>query len=852
MSRGRRHKKKNFTSNDDGKKGNKRTKKTTGGEANKNNNANGVMVSERRSTRGHPAVNNTNEKVPRELASYLEAGPSEAQSNRLMNPGRCSIRGCKLTTTIPVKCDTTYDSTMNETDKCKHVCHYECAKEADLISDFNDECLYCSKKCKTKGDKYRDEELQNATPKGKGNITKKKTTTHRVGVSHHRDDEPFIQSLSQDSSTVAGDDADSTGGYEPNSSTTTRQTKGTKTRTNSNNKNNNKSTDYAELIANGEFPVSLRIGWKKLERANGTVTAPQKDNEYIHFLKSELTTSSSFEEVKVVVEGRLPAGKQLFEKNGHSFYYNHREQSVDPGVTSGMKEEKDTCYKLTSTISDDEDYYDAIGTSGLKLVTSELPDDSPVTTDAACEDVTDEMDEDDDNNESPLVFHLDLVVLVCDKRADGGKSPTIAKRVTHSVVQCNVLNVTMKVVGNNDGDIKYMTSPKNDSVIGSFTVKREDFCTSIKYGNLRQSMLKVYADNQQEDFIGKHSSIFIKYDNRGSNMLRVTSSEDLLQQYKQILAKQTSKASNGMFTIQLSLGKKKKDDAVLEYLPTATQLNKSESQQIGGYQSPLKETATSRAARRHDSRVLGEDNDTILDLFHQVKELDAYKNKIAREHKAVFILHCSDDASERERIASDLEAGVTPKLLFMRTAKYARMLHLIKPGDIDFGTPLEGDEEELPSILEYNTRKKGDDDPLNKVASSIQSLVESKKAATAPPKATAIRFIKYGEGMNDSFRPGDDEIHQVTVLDSAVNGVTGMALLLAASNQAQLDGSLVFSVTNITSKSYNRYKFRGLNPASDQFKSMSLETILTGTAGTLEIIVSHHKKKDIVSENVLI
>ena len=71
MSRGRRHKKKNFTSNDDGKKGNKRTKKTTGGEANKNNNANGVMVSERRSTRGHPAVNNTNEKVPRELASYL-------------------------------------------------------------------------------------------------------------------------------------------------------------------------------------------------------------------------------------------------------------------------------------------------------------------------------------------------------------------------------------------------------------------------------------------------------------------------------------------------------------------------------------------------------------------------------------------------------------------------------------------------------------------------------------------------------------------------------------------------------------------------------------------------------------
>eukprot|EP00751_Fragilariopsis_kerguelensis_P023974 CAMPEP_0170868534 /NCGR_PEP_ID=MMETSP0734-20130129/23647_1 /TAXON_ID=186038 /ORGANISM="Fragilariopsis kerguelensis, Strain L26-C5" /LENGTH=78 /DNA_ID=CAMNT_0011246385 /DNA_START=303 /DNA_END=536 /DNA_ORIENTATION=+ len=59
----------------------------------------------------------------------------------------------------------TYDSTMNYVDRCRNVCHCEWANEADLTSDLDDTLLYCSEKCKNKGDKFRDKELQNEQPK---------------------------------------------------------------------------------------------------------------------------------------------------------------------------------------------------------------------------------------------------------------------------------------------------------------------------------------------------------------------------------------------------------------------------------------------------------------------------------------------------------------------------------------------------------------------------------------------------------------------------------------------------------------------------------------------------------------
>jgi len=510
-----------------------------------------------------------------------------------------------------------------------------------------------------------------------------------------------------------------------------------------------------------------------------------------------------------------------------------------------MKTKKDTSYHLTSKISIEEDYYTAISTSNLRLDESKLPDDSPITIDAACEKDNDELDDEcDNNNDSPVVFHLDVVVLICDKPGiAGGKALTNKK--THSKIKCIVLNVTAKVIDKDDGDEQYMISPRKGEAIGSFLVDRDKFCGTVKYGSIRQQMLKLYSDADKGDLIGEHSSIFIKYDNRSNVMNRVTSSQALFRQYQEILDKQTSKAVDNTFTIKLSLGKKKNNDPALDYDPAKTQLHHNESQQMT-YQSPAKEAFKSRAARRNSSRVLSEDNSEILDLFEQVKELEKFKNKMAQQHKVVFLLHLGNHADEKERIESDLLAGHTPKLLFMK--QYAKMLRLIMPGDRDFGPTAEGGV--LPDINEVGNAK-DEDDPFKKLASSIGSLVESKKTAAAPPKANAICFIKYGDGIKDSFTPGD-VVHEVSILASAVDEDNGHAMLLAALQQAQQDGSLIFSCNGKTNKSFNRYKFRGQNPSSDQLKAMTLEFILTGTKDTLEIIITCHEKKDIVQQNVLI
>ena len=106
----------------------------------------------------------------------------------------------------------------------------------------------------------------------------------RIGISRRpSDDEPFI--LSQDSTITGGsndddNDHDPTEDYEPISGTTKRG-RGTKNRKNSSKNNNTNIIDYEELLTNGVFPVSLRIGWKEIERSNGAVTSPQKDNEFI-------------------------------------------------------------------------------------------------------------------------------------------------------------------------------------------------------------------------------------------------------------------------------------------------------------------------------------------------------------------------------------------------------------------------------------------------------------------------------------------------------------------------------------------------------------------------------------------
>ena len=175
--------KKKSTGNHDSEVGKKRKKKSPGNDDSREKKItseanNVVVVSERRSTRSNLNVNKSGgENIPKELLSHNTAGPGEKQGKRLNNPEFCDIKGCKIKTSVPVKFDTSYDNTMSYADRCRNVCHQECANKKGYISDFDDTLVYCSKMCKNKGDKYRDEELQNEKPKRIYRLPERKLTT---------------------------------------------------------------------------------------------------------------------------------------------------------------------------------------------------------------------------------------------------------------------------------------------------------------------------------------------------------------------------------------------------------------------------------------------------------------------------------------------------------------------------------------------------------------------------------------------------------------------------------------------------------------------------------------------------
>ena len=173
----------------------KKEKKTT-------DNVDAVPVSvSRRTTRGNRIYDTSGSgKIPKNLVSHLTAGAGEEQGAKLINPGLCDIEGCKVKTSVPVKCESSYDSTMSYADRCRNVCHCDCAREADLISDLDDALFYCSDKCKNKGDKYRNEELQNDTPKRNNKLHSSNTENkinRRRDSSKHEDDPDFTTSSSE-------------------------------------------------------------------------------------------------------------------------------------------------------------------------------------------------------------------------------------------------------------------------------------------------------------------------------------------------------------------------------------------------------------------------------------------------------------------------------------------------------------------------------------------------------------------------------------------------------------------------------------------------------------------------------
>ena len=158
----RKKRKKQSTSNDDGETGKKRKKKSTS-ETNKRKKKTTDDVDEvpvsRRTVRGNPIFDTSGSgsgsgKIQNNLASNLTAGAVEEQGDRLIFPGFCDIERCKVKPSVAVNCDTSYDSTMSYADRCRNVYHRDCVKEAGLLLELDDKLLYCSDKCKNKGDKY--------------------------------------------------------------------------------------------------------------------------------------------------------------------------------------------------------------------------------------------------------------------------------------------------------------------------------------------------------------------------------------------------------------------------------------------------------------------------------------------------------------------------------------------------------------------------------------------------------------------------------------------------------------------------------------------------------------------------
>ena len=120
------------TTDDDGESGKKRKKKSTIDV----DDVDAVPVS-RRTTRDNTIFDTNGSQIgtiPKLLTSHIKAGPGEVQGSRLINPRFCNSSGCKVNTSVPVKCDTSYDSAMNYADRCRNICHRNCAKEAGLIS----------------------------------------------------------------------------------------------------------------------------------------------------------------------------------------------------------------------------------------------------------------------------------------------------------------------------------------------------------------------------------------------------------------------------------------------------------------------------------------------------------------------------------------------------------------------------------------------------------------------------------------------------------------------------------------------------------------------------------------------
>ena len=105
---------------------------------------------------------------------------------------------------------------------------------------------------------------------------------------------------------------------------------------------------------------------------------------------------------------------------------------------------------------------------------------------------------------------------------------------------------------------------------------------------------------------------------------------------------------------------------------------------------------------------------------------------------------------------------------------------------------------------------------------------------TVGQKANAVRIFR----MTPATPSGDAKsiIYETTVyIDDIPQARTGLDLLKEACRVSQREKSPLFQIENLTEKHVIRYKYNDKNPARETFKQLSIDEILGGDGGVLQI-----------------
>ena len=160
---------------------------------------------------------------------------------------------------------------MNYADRSRNLCYRHCTKEAGHILELDDTLLYCSYECKTKGDKYRNKELQNDTTERNNNNNSKKLhssnkdkeTICRCENSKYNNDPDFTTS-SYSSSSSSSEDEEEEEEKGNKKKIVKKKTKKSNSDTSPIAVTNQQRTQFRQL----NHPISLLVAWDKPKRSD--------------------------------------------------------------------------------------------------------------------------------------------------------------------------------------------------------------------------------------------------------------------------------------------------------------------------------------------------------------------------------------------------------------------------------------------------------------------------------------------------------------------------------------------------------------------------------------------------------